>query len=214
VIVGVVDTYSWHIAVAGKEIWMSSDADVRGEAAAQEARDVALRQRPQDVPWPPWPGITPFECDQYWQEAAQWYEMAREFYASGNHKWGDYCTSRGDAYWALAINCSFMITRGIPPTKEAARDKPYGVPDVISVSQLQEKLEDVRGLRDADAPPLPAVPASRSSCDGWGYASFGEMLCAHQAYEQGDTAGGDYHTGQAQAYMAMYQSCLALQHTL
>lgn len=188
---------------------MESVPSIDSERKARKAREAALTYRPSDAPLPAsvaWQ----VDCETYWLAALQYFELAKELYQAGNSKQGDYCISRGNAYVQLASRCTDAESSGVAPLLVEEPEDHDPEADPPSRARLEAKLEEVRRLRDPQAPPLPmvAVEATNATqCNGHYYIAWGHALQAANAYQHSNEELGAYHISEAQQALIDWEAC-------
>jgi hypothetical protein len=197
-----------------REDWgMESAGQIDNEGAARAARTQALAQRPSAAPLPS-SSATFVDCQQFWQAALQYFELAQQFYTAGDYKLGDYCIARADAYVRLALLCQQGNTRGIAPLQDSPPkvDPAVGKP---TLERLLAKFEEVRRMIYPHEPPVPPVAAEATNspqCDGYWWTGWHHLDSALQAGAAGDVATADYYLHEAEGCLQAYMACEAAQH--
>jgi hypothetical protein len=185
-----------------------------GETQARKAREAAVAKRPPEAIRPAAVGW-PRQCDWYWRTAIQFFQAAQKFYEAGDPAQGDYCVSRGESYVQLAVLCTYSSTSDVAPRRTdipKEHDPKAGTP---SLSRLEARLEEVRGLIDPKAPLAPTVQeeaANAEFCDGFYYEAWDFAAAAVAALQAGDSVAYHYWLAEADKSLAAWYVCQRVFH--
>jgi hypothetical protein len=154
------------------------------------------------------------DCQQFWQAALQYFQLAQEYYTAGEYALGDYCIARGDTYLRVALRCRQANLRGIAPLldEEPRHDPEVGTP---SLEKLQAKFEQAQRAvypHVAPVPPVPAEATDSPQCDGYWWTGWGHLDSALHAAADGDNVAYYYYMAEADACLQAYQECEAAVH--